>query len=201
MNTGREDCLPYRELARQGSRISRSFDTKKLRRICALLDPDPLAATALGREIAGPEAVALDLRFRLDQEGYAWVEGFAEVTLSLLCHRCAQRLDYPLRAEFDLCIVVEGPAAEQLAQNRDLLVVEGSTVSLVEIVEDELLLALPDWLCSAEPCERMPSLAYPAVEGLAAQSVAADVEPPQEDNPFAVLQALKAPQQKENKDS
>lgn len=198
MNTGPEDCLAYRDLARQGGRIQRSVKVTELPRICALLEPDPSASQPKQRHETSPPDIKVDLKFRLDDDALVWVEGQAEGSLSLLCHRCAERVDFPLCARFDLCIVAQESVARQYAHSRDLLMVEGSSVTVAEIIEDELLLALPEWLCSTEPCERMPALAYPA-EGQS-ETEPAQAEAADQDSPFAVLKHLKVGVPEENED-
>jgi uncharacterized protein len=198
MNTGPEDCLAYRDLARQEGRIQRSVKVTELPRICALLDPDPSVSPLKQPHEICPPDIKVDLKFRLDDDALAWVEGQAEGSLSLLCHRCAERVEFPLCARFDLCIVAQESVAQQYAHSRDLLMVEGSSVTIAEIIEDELLLALPEWLCSSEPCERMPALAYPAEGEPEAGPVQAGTA--DQDNPFAVLKHLKVSVPEENED-
>jgi len=219
MNTGSEDCLSFRDLARQEARISRSIDLAEFSRLHRLLEFDPAAektqdpATDDSRAAAtgsGP-AVRVELEFRLDDESLAWVDGQASVAMSLLCNRCAEAVVFPLTARFEVCIVADDVVADTLADSRDVLVASGPTISIVEIVEDELLLALPERLCLEEPCSRMPALAYPAAEsvdtasgptGQTGQRVTSgsDSERADQDNPFAVLQGLKTELRKENEE-
>lgn len=149
--------------------------------------------------------VAVELDFRLDDEGYPWVEGRAATVLNLLCNRCAENVEFPLSARFALCIVTDESLADTLADSRDLLEVAGPTISIAEIVEDELLLALPERLCLEDPCSRMPGLFYPAAEaagrsGRAAEpgTIEAQTESDEQENPFAVLESLKTELRKEN---
>jgi uncharacterized protein len=198
MNTGPEDRRSYRELARQQVRIQRSIDLQHLSRLQALVDA----------ESDRNPRVAVDIEFHVDSEGLPWVTGTVQVELDLLCLRCAEVVDHPLSAAVNLCIVNEDEtdAAElsRLAEDRDLLVVTSPTLDLAEVVEDELLLAMPERLCSSDPCERMPALDYPI-----AGSEYVEVEPanaaerleqaddqtgsPQRENPFAVLAELLDP--------
>ena len=83
-----------------------------------------------------------------------------------------------------------GDAARLVALgDADVMVAGGAEISVAQIVEDELLLSLPERLCTSTPCERLPVLAYPA------ESSDGDVqdraEPAEEDNPFSVLRSLK----------
>lgn len=196
MNTGPEERLSYRELARQQARLERVIS---LHRFSRLYD---LAGSDTDRE-AGVVSV---FEFYLDEQQWPCVRGSAQTTIELLCHRCAEMVQYPLDAQWDVCIVdesvVDEPTLALLAENRDLLSVDGTSVSAVEIVEDELLLALPERLCRSEPCELMPDLAYPADSGTqASQEDAApdgvSDEPSPRRKPFAGLAELIADQQRE----
>lgn len=151
MNTGPEDQLAYRELARRRARVARTLDARELARIWPLVTSD------------GSEAVpvSVDLRLTLDAEGYAQVDGVVVSNLNLLCTRCAESVGSRVVAELSVCLAEESQASE-LAESRDVHVVEGPTLSLVGLVEDALLLELPERLCTEDPCPRLPSLAYPA---------------------------------------
>jgi uncharacterized metal-binding protein YceD (DUF177 family) len=188
MNTGSEDRLSYRELARQQARIQRSIDLQNFSRIQALMDAES------GRH----PRVAVDVTFHLDSAGFPWVTGMARLELDLLCLRCAEVVDYPLEAEWKLCIVnedeLDAATMSTLAESRDLLAVGSATLALADVVEDELLLAMPERLCSSDPCERMPALDYPvadselpAVEVLDPDRPADDLE---QESPFAMLAEL-----------
>ncbi len=174
MNTGPAERLSFRELARQGAQLERA---------CALSQFERLTAAIVAEEDRSVDdaTVRVDLVFRLDEAGRVRVDGSAALATELLCHRCAELVAFPLQAAFSLCLVAEAEARE-LAEQFDVLVVAGKEISVPEIVEDELLLALPENLCRDEPCERLPALAYPADE-------AAEVDP--KPSPFAALGALK----------
>ena len=103
----------------------------------------------------------------------------------MVCNRCAEIVSYPLTCAFAVCLVGESRASE-LAETRDVLVVSGPDVSIAEIIEDELLLALPERLCAEDPCERLPRMAYPADTKPEQAQAAAAAE-----SPFAVLRDLR----------
>jgi uncharacterized metal-binding protein YceD (DUF177 family) len=79
---------------------------------------------------------------------------------------------------------MEGPDVHALADDHDVLIVSGDGVTVPEIVEDELILALPERLCVEEPCPHSPGLAFPAVSDVVEDD--ADAR-----NPFHILAALK----------
>lgn len=168
MNTRPDERLPYCELARQGARVQRRLPAGSLERLEAL-------APAAGEASA-------DMRFSLDGRGRPWVRGEVGVTVRATCQRCLESFDHALRADFELCIVSDAAQASELADTMDVLVADTEAVAVAEIVEDELILGLPEQLCTEEPCPYRPALEFPATE-------AAPEEP--EDNPFQVLEVLK----------
>lgn len=162
-----DERLSYRDLARQNARIAQQLPARALPRL-AELEP----------EMAG---VRVEVTFLLDHELRPWVEGSAELFGRLSCKRCFDRFERTLTATFRLCIVIDPALASELGEEVDVLVAETDQVTLAEVVEDELLLALPERLCLTDPCEFAPAFSYPAAEAV--------VEEPA-DNPFSVLAAL-----------
>ncbi|MBX3707497.1 MAG: DUF177 domain-containing protein [Pseudomonadales bacterium] len=150
MATPPDERLPYAVLARQGARLERSLQPGSLARLDAI-------APARGPVVVG-------LEFRRDGEGRCWVRGRASQRVDALCHRCLERFERELEVGFDLCIVPESADLTGTPGVADLLTVGGDTVSVADIVEDELLLGLPERLCLEDPCPHMPVLVYPAVD-------------------------------------
>lgn len=168
MDTGPDERLPYLELARQGARVERRLPADLLPRLAEI-------APGLGE-------LRLELSFSLDGDGRPWVSGSATLSVQATCHRCLGDFEHPMRVPLKLCIVVEQALASELADTVDVLVAEGEFVSLGEVVEDEIILRLPERLCTEEPCAHAPPTRFPAPDA---------AEPQREDNPFAVLSELK----------
>ena len=171
MNTHPDDRFAYPELARQGAVVVRRLQADSLPRLNELAP--------------GKGAVAVELNFRLDGAGRPWVSGRAMQAVEAGCQRCLGRFDRTLEVEFDLCIVREEKHARELAGVADVLVVEAETVSIADIVEDELLLGLPERLCLEDPCGFAPAMSYPVAGAEVADAAQAA------DNPFSVLLKLK----------
>lgn len=155
MNTRDDEALSYRDLAKQGARVERQIRVSTLQRL----------AQMVGRDAA----VTVSLEFRFDDDSEVRIVGQADASLDLQCQRCAEELTYPLHAEFELSVVVGEDRARVVAQmpvaggSADLLVTSSATrLTVAEIVEDELLLKLPDALCAQLPCPSAPQLDYPA---------------------------------------
>lgn len=175
MNTRTDELFRYRELAHQKARILRSIVLRDLPRLAA--------ATGSAPENSDSQ-LQVEVTFRNDPEGDVWAVGTAAGRLSLVCQGCAERMDHPLAIEFAVCIVESDQRADEL-QDRDVMVVEGEGLSLVDLIEDELLLQLPERLCTEQPCERSLQLAYPAAA----------------DRPFQELESLKAALRSERGDA
>jgi uncharacterized protein len=150
MNTRDDGGLSYSDLARQGARVEQKIRIEVLERLAELVD--------------GAAEVEVELDFRLDGEGEVWVAGRIRADLDLQCQRCAQGLTHTLDTGFEVCVVASEQRASELNDGRDLLVASSTQLSVAEIVaeiiEDELILSLPQALCTQDPCERVPALYY-----------------------------------------
>lgn len=95
--------------------------------------------------ILNPDTPAtLDLEFK--REGrIATIVGNIEADLALSCQCCLDTLDWPVRCEVKLGVVRSIDESLLLPDDYEPLVVEESegVVALADIVQDELLLALP----------------------------------------------------------
>jgi uncharacterized protein len=168
MKTRPDEALAYHELARQGAQLVRTIPAADLAR---------LAEVAPGQ---GDARVAL--RFRRDDDGRPWVSGSVAVAVQATCQRCLVAFEHDLEAPFELCIVGDPEQASTLAASADVLVASGDVVTIADVVEDELLLGIPERLCRADPCEHAPATRYPQ-DGDADQA---------RRNPFEILSALKS---------
>jgi uncharacterized protein len=176
MNTRPEERLAFLDLARQGARVERRLAPEDLPRLSSIA------------HVLEPVRMALD--FALDDLGRGRVSGWVEARLRATCQRCLEDVERTVSVQLNLLIVSEGEA-RQLGGETDLRTVEGSTVTCAELVEDELILALPERLCLEEPCPRMPTLYYPAAEADEPPQGAGDGSSNSKENPFNVLAALK----------
>ncbi len=88
------------------------------------------------------EGVEIHWRFYQDEAQRARVEGSVAVRLSLLCQRCLQPLYWQVHANTRLCFLKPGQQ-DDFPSEIEVVVVESPLISLVELIEDELILALP----------------------------------------------------------
>ncbi len=87
--------------------------------------------------------VTVSLEFGIDAEGIRYMKGRLQSELTLECQRCLQAMQAPIDVEFALGLVRSNDAAEQLPSHYEPLLVESDALFLRDIIEDELLLALP----------------------------------------------------------
>lgn len=121
---------------------------------------DPLLLARSGRHLSGQVPIAgmarllsslydasgcaeYDLMFDIDTAGQAIITGWVKAELSLICQRCMDKVFTKVESKVALGIVSNYAEAERLLKKFEPLVVDESQVKLVDIIEDELLLALP----------------------------------------------------------
>jgi uncharacterized protein len=121
---------------------------------------DPWRFTDLGKRISGSYAlaglsrlreclldtegeVAFSLEFFHDERQRACVHGTVEATLVLQCQRCLEAMPLSVRSNVSLAFVDGIDEAEMLPESLDPALVENGQIMLRDLIEDELLLALP----------------------------------------------------------
>lgn len=166
----RPDAVSPHELARAGGRYVGEVAITAFPRLSSL--------------VAGAGAVAIALAFRCDERGRSIVEGSVRMPLTLECQRCLEWVGRVIDVPVRLCLVGSETQAAELLEEVDAFVLHDDEVSIVELIEDDLLLALPSQVCQAyDECPRRPGFSYPADGSEASSGVV---------NPFAVLAKLKA---------
>ncbi len=134
-------------------------------------------------ELCGSDAgdAEVDLRFGLEADtGVRSVQGRVQAVLDCRCERCLERFGLPVQADVSLTIVV--PGERGWAEDCDVVEADGP-MALSELVENELILALP--MVPMHPQDRCPA---------GSSTVATSKEeraPAPRENPFDVLAALR----------
>ena len=164
---------------------------------------DPLRLAETGRTLRGQIALArlkrlaaslvsvdgaveVELEFGIDEAGVRYVSGRLSADVELVCQRCLEPMRLQLIAEPLLGIVTDAVLAERLPPHYEALIAgDSGPLLLQDIIEDELILALP--IVPKHPVDACPQAE--AVQDDESEESAADAE--RKDNPFAVLAALK----------
>lgn len=122
-------------LAHRGARLEGALPVGAMERLHALL-----------REGSDGEEVEVELRFGFSPVGVARVDGDARLLAPLVCQRCLQPLELEVRPRIRLSFTQgdAGLGESELAAGYEPWEDEGR-VALKALVEQEILLALPDF--------------------------------------------------------
>ena len=125
--------------------------------------------------------VEIDISF--DKEGrLSTIQGEIKANLLVECQSCLKQLSLSISRNFKLGLVSSLEQADRLASDCEPFILEDVKISLNELVEDELLLALPDF----------PRHDYPCIDREGVKPAVHDIdEQIRSNNPFAVLAKLK----------
>ncbi len=121
-----------------------------------------------------------------DKEGrLRTLRGRLATTLTLVCQRCLEPVVVPVDVALCIGLVTTEAQVEQLPAELEPLLVTESTLRLGDVVEDELMLALP--IAALHPEGSACAAHAPPSVAL----VPEPIEPEPRKNPFAVLERLK----------
>ncbi|MCG6976446.1 MAG: YceD family protein [Acidiferrobacterales bacterium] len=134
---------------------------------------------------SGDGEVRIDLQFRSDPNGERRsVQGKIEASIETTCERCLESMTLPLLAEIDM-LIVTAEQASVMDDHEDVLVVKGP-VSLGELAENELILAMP--MIPMHPEDKCPASALLRDQGIDEKDRQDGGE---KQSPFAKLAELK----------
>ncbi len=94
----------------------------------------------------------VDLQFDQDAARLYFIKGAIKVTLNLICQRCNSVMQHPINHEFLLSPVVSDERAKNLPSTYEPVFMQDELISVYEMIEDEILLALP-MVPKHEQCE------------------------------------------------
>ena len=172
-----QNRLPERvdpfSMADANRRLSGEIPAAQLKRLANLLN-------------TSDTSLAVDVAFGVAEQGVRTVSGVVRGELVLTCQRCLGRMRFPVNISFTLALARGLEEAERLPAGVEPIIVDENTLSIVEMVEDEVLLALPivpahqgtEGSCTPGSADRSGD-----------QGRALDDQAPA--NPFAVLAGLK----------
>ncbi len=170
MAAGLPDLVDCVRLAEDGEVLHRSYALGELVR--------------LQGSLAAPQgSLRANFAFGKSPSGRCGAEVTIEAVPQLVCQRCMQGFDWPVRAGSEIEFAISADAEPEEAQ-RELVVMRNGQVSLRDLAEEELLLALPLVPACATPstCGRAP--------GYVSGDPVAEAEDAEERRPFRALQDL-----------
>jgi uncharacterized protein len=130
------------------------------------------------------------LEFERDEEKRPVLKGGFNGSLVLECQRCLKPLEWPVKGQFQLVFIRAGAILESESEAEDspgsghidLYEVENEQVCLASVIEDEMLLLLPQ-----VPMHSAPACVIKTEFG---DDLTGNIDEEKE-NPFAVLASLK----------
>lgn len=118
----------------------------------------PLAGLPrLARELPGKQEEAeVELAFGCNEAGRCYVHGYIKARLELICQRCLEPMKWPLNTQVRLGLTAFESELNNWPEGYEPWVVEREeAASLWNLVEDELLLALP--IAPCHPVDNCPA--------------------------------------------
>ncbi|NOZ54962.1 MAG: hypothetical protein GXP08_17800 [Gammaproteobacteria bacterium] len=188
-----EQIEPLR-LAQARRTLVGSIPLTRMVRLMALLNhPKNTGQQSSGQQRSGLNATAMvvnvALSFGVDEAGQENMAGHVDAQVQLQCQRCMQPMTYAISEQISLGIVLTERQAEQLSACYEPLLLQDFVVTVSELVEDEILLALPTVALHEKSRCMADGQAY--VEELQQGTVGGnDNETQTKPNPFAVLSQL-----------
>jgi uncharacterized protein len=109
------------------------------------------------------------------------IEGHIEGHLNLICQTCLQSLPWSVRKEVKIGMVQTIEQADRLKGGLEPMIVTEGKVSFPGIIEDEVIIALPDYPRHTEACMQYTNVEF----------VEPEISENEPSNPFSVLAKLK----------
>lgn len=129
--------------------------------------------------------VVIDLSFKVDDDRRYIATGNLKAQVELVCQRCMQPVLYDVDADLSIGFVYDEEHAKSLPAEYDPVVMTDGEVVLANMVEEELILALPVVAYHDESGCNPIALKY-------ASSTDEATDDEQKPNPFSILAQLKA---------
>jgi uncharacterized protein len=185
MSVSLPDLIDPRKAVAQSATYEGLFEIARLPRLVELLWQPDGGSTETRTEGC---TAAFRLEFGRDEDGRSVVTGHLASRLPLRCQRCGQRYDLPVETEIRLALVAGIDEARRLPERYEPLLVEERLMRPSELIEDELILAIP-----AIPRHPDGQCEQPAVpERPASGATETSTQPAETVHPFASLATLRA---------
>jgi len=178
-------------LAARGRTLEGRLPISSLSRLLPLLGP--VERVMDGPYLPTQSDVDYLLEFGVDEGGNPRITGSVKATLPLICQRCMETMGFSVSTQTQLGIVSSRAAAQQLPECYDPLLVLDDEITVASIIEDELILALPQVaMHNNEDCPQGEAFLN------ARDGQQGDATTVRRENPFAVLSQLKTSQSGKN---
>ena len=167
-----------RKFARQGKQFEGSLALKQFDRLVDSLADDQ-------------GEVKVVLHFHMSEDHRVVLEGHVEANLKMICQRCLDVAELPVRSDLSLMGVMTDEQAKALPEEYEPLQLHEEPLELIPLLEEELLLALP--LVPFHPldaCQSQQDFSTETEEEALVAAVKAEEERKSK-NPFSVLAKLK----------
>ncbi|MDH5472778.1 MAG: YceD family protein [Gammaproteobacteria bacterium] len=129
MHTKLPKYLNFTRIADKGGEIQGKWPISELPRLKELLVND---------------AGEVEVEMKLGRQGkFRYVTGTIAGMLAVTCQRCMQPMDLPLNTEFKLALVQTEEQADQLPDEFEPLLADEDKISVPDLLEEEMLLAIP----------------------------------------------------------
>ena len=165
-----ETIEPFR-LANQGETLKGQLALGRMQRLMGMVE--------------GVEGdINVTLAFSVDDNRMRYVDEHISTALKLVCQRCMDEMVFSIDLKMQVGFVLSDEQAKHLPEEYDPLVVEDDTVVLADLVEDEIILALPlVAMHETDECNKGSSDMKNTSES--------EIEMEPRENPFAILKSLK----------
>ena len=165
-----EQIAPLK-LARQGISLQGRFKLINMKRLAGSL-------------VDSQGEVEVDLHFDIDESGVSYMQGHFNALVNVACQRCMNPMQISVEGDASVGFVASDERASSLADVYEPCVLTEDTAALIDLVEDELILALP--IVSVHPDQAC----QPWFEQEGKQQ-AEELPAEEKENPFAVLETLR----------
>ena len=98
----------------------------------------------VAHELSGTEGEAVGKVRFTRQLGQAVADLEVRAQPEVVCQRCMQPMQVPIDDETRVALVMDYAAADRVPEGLEVFLVEGDSVSVRELVDEEVLLALPN---------------------------------------------------------
>lgn len=124
--------------------------------------------------------VTVNLQFGVDEAHTAFLHGSLSATVNLQCQRCMESASTSIKSQFRIGLVRSEEEGERLSEEYDPLIADERDFSLLTLIEDELILAIP--VVTSHPKEECGATHF-----LQDSTVIEE----KRENPFKILEQLK----------